>query len=110
MRRRRTCKVRNRAAQALRLATQSLHRSRTALGACCRRMRGRCGPVKAITATARKLAILIYRMLKCGMTCVEDSRQAYKQRYKDRAPSIFAQRVKHMGYAIVDLSSGEVVS
>jgi transposase len=55
--RRRTRRVRNRAAQALRVAAQSLHRSKTALGAYFRRMRSRLGPAKAITATAHKLAI-----------------------------------------------------
>jgi len=57
VRRRRTRKVRNRAAQALRVAAQSLHRSKSALGAYFRRMRSRLGPAKAITATAHKLAI-----------------------------------------------------
>ena len=42
----------------------SLGRGDHALGAFCRRMSARVGKPKAITATARKLAILVYRMLK----------------------------------------------
>jgi len=110
VRKRRTRKVHNRAAHALRLAAQSLHRSKTALGAYYRRMRGRLGPAKAITATAHKLAILIYRMLKYGMTYVEQGQQAYEQQYQERTRKMFIKRARKMGYAMVDLRSGEVVS
>lgn len=110
VRRRRTRKIRNRAAQALRLAAQSLHRSKTALGAYYRRMRGRLGPAKAITAAAHKLAILIYRMLKYGMAYVEQGQQAYEQQYQQRTRTLLAKRVNQMGYAMVDLQTGELVS
>ena len=56
-----TRKVRNRAADAPRLAAQSLHHSHSALGDFYRRMRARLGAPKAITATAHKLARLLYR-------------------------------------------------
>lgn len=110
VRRRRTRRVRNRAAQALRVAAQSLHRSKTALGAYFRRMRSRLGPAKAITATAHKLAILIYRMLKYGMKYVDVGQEAYEQQYRERTLQMLKRRVKQMGYALVDLRSGEVVS
>ncbi len=110
VRRRRTRKVRNRAAQALRVAAQSLHRSKSALGAYFRRMRARCGPAKAVTATAHKLAILIYRMLKYGMNYVDQGQEAYEKQYRERTLQMLKRRVKQMGYALVDLRSGEVVS
>lgn len=110
VRRRRTRKVRNRAAQALRVAAQSLHRSKSALGAYYRRMRSRCGPAKAVTATAHKLAILIYRMLKDGRAYVDQGQQAYEKQYQERTLQMLKRRVKQMGYALVDLCSGEVVS
>jgi len=110
VRRRRTRRVRNRAAQALRVAAQSLHRSKTALGAYYRRMRSRLGPAKAITATAHKLAILIYRMLKYGMDYVDQGQQAYEKQYQERTRKLLAKRVKQMGYAMVDLQTGELVS
>ena len=56
----------NRAAAALRMAASSLYRSQCALGAYYRRMKARLGAPKAITATAHKLARLIYSMLKHG--------------------------------------------
>ncbi len=103
VRRRRSRKVQNRAAQ-------SLHKSKSALGAYYRRMHGRCGPAKAITATAHKLALLIYRMLKHGMNYVEQGQQAYEQQYQQRTRRMLAKRVREMGYAMVDLRSGELVS
>ncbi len=54
----------NRAATILRMAAMALGRSQTALGAFYRRLAFRIGKAKAITATARKLAILVYRTLK----------------------------------------------
>ena len=54
----------NRAAAILRMAAMSLGRTETALGAFYRRLAYRVGKAKAITATARKLAILVYRTLK----------------------------------------------
>lgn len=110
VRRRRTRKVRNRAAQALRVAAQSLHRSKTALGAFFRRMRARHGSPKAITATARKLAVLIYRMLKYGMDYLDKGQQAYEQQYHRQRMRMLQKHAKQMGYAIVSLQSGELVS
>ena len=60
----------NRAAQALRLAAQSLHHSQGALGGFLRRMKGRLGAQAAVTATAHKLARIVYLALKHGMTYV----------------------------------------
>jgi transposase len=56
--------VQNRASRALRMAAQSLRTSPSYLGAFHRRMRSKLGPAKATTATAHKLAKIIYHMLK----------------------------------------------
>ncbi len=53
----------NRAAASLRLAANALHRSDSAQGAFLRRKKAQLGAPKAITATAHKLARLIYSML-----------------------------------------------
>ena len=57
----------NRAAAILRVAAMNLGRTQTALGAFYRRLAFRVGKAKAVTATARKLAILVYRTLKDGL-------------------------------------------
>ena len=54
----------NRAAQALRMAAYTLHHAKSALGAYYRKMRARLGAPKAITATAHKLARILYAMIR----------------------------------------------
>ena len=60
----RTRDVKSRLAYALRMATQSLYRSQTVLGDYFRRMRARLGAPEAITATAHKLARILYYLVK----------------------------------------------
>src|SRR5262249_55922537 len=61
-----TRKSANRAREILQLCAQSLLNSHSALGAYSRRMCGRLGKPKGIVATAHKLAVLVYRMLRFG--------------------------------------------
>jgi len=81
--RRGTKKVLNRAAHALRLAAQTLHRSKSYLGAKYRRLRARLdGPV-AITAMAHQLARLIYRLLRFGTEYHDKGMQHYERQYRE---------------------------
>ena len=75
----------NRAAVALRLAANALHRSDSALGAFLRRKKAHLGAPKAITATAHKLARIIYSMLKHGQKYVDAGAEYYDQQYRKRA-------------------------
>jgi hypothetical protein len=59
----RSCPTKNCAALALRVAAQSLHRSDGFLGDYFRRMKARMGTPKAMTATAHKLARIIFHMI-----------------------------------------------
>ncbi len=61
-------KVVNPLSVALRLAARTLRNSHSALGANFRRLIAKIGMPKAITAMARKLAVLVYRMLKYPRT------------------------------------------
>jgi len=106
----RSRKVQSRAAKALRIAAQSLHRSRTAFGAFYRRLRARLGSPKAITATARKLAIQIYRMLKYGQDYVDKGEQAYQQYYRERLTKNLAKQAKRMGFHLLDAQTGQLLS
>jgi hypothetical protein len=65
----------NRAATALRLAATTLLRSQSYLGAQYRRLRGKLGAPKAITAMAHKLARLVYRLLRWGHAYVDKGQQ-----------------------------------
>ena len=100
----------NRAGQALKLAAQSLHHSKSALGAFFRRMKARLGPQKAITATAHKLARIIYRLLKYGEAYVAQSEAQYQELSRKRALTELTRRAHRLGFALVDTASGEVVS
>src|SRR4029453_1037086 len=68
----------HRAAQALRLAAKNLQRSKSALGAFFRRIAARRGLAKAITATADKLARIVYALLKHGTAYVAQGLAAYE--------------------------------
>lgn len=80
-----TKRTHNRAAQALKLAAQGLHRSVCSLGAYYRSKAARLGAGKAITATAHKLAKLIYAMLTKGEHFVERSEQDYEVQHRERS-------------------------
>ena len=110
VKRRRTRKVESRAATALRLAAQALHKSPSALGAFSRRMKARLGPAKATTATARKLALLIYRMLKYGQQYVDQGQKLYEQRYRLQREKRLAKQAQSLGFLLVPLPSAERVS
>jgi transposase len=97
----RTRPTANRAAAALRLAAASLHHSHSALGAYFRRMKSRLGTPKAITATAHKLARLIYSMLKHGTTYVAQGLEAYEQQYRERVVKTLSRRARELGYELV---------
>jgi transposase len=90
----------NRAAQAFRLAANTLYRSKTALGAYFRRMRARLGAPKAITAAAHKLAKILYIMLKERKSFNEIGQQAYEDAYKMKQVSSLAKRAKDLGYTL----------
>ena len=94
----------NRAAKALRLAANALHRSNSALGAFLRRKRAHLGAPKAITATAHKLARIIYSMLRYGQGYVDAGAQYYESQYRERALRTAKQRAAQLGYQLVPLS------
>jgi transposase len=97
----RTRKVVNRAANAFRLAAQSLANSRTALGGFYRRIRTRSGAPKAITATAHKLARIFYHLWTTGENFIDAGADAYEQQYQQRVLKHLKQRARQMGFDLV---------
>ena len=91
----------NRAAQAFRLAANSLYHSKTAIGAYFRRMRAKLGAPKAITATAHKLAKILYTMLKERKSFTEVGQAAYEEAYKKRQLFSLRKRAEELGYGLV---------
>ena len=94
----------NRAAKALRLAANALHRSGSALGAFLRRKKSHLGSPKAITATAHKLARIIYSMLRYGQQYVDAGAQYYESQYRERALRAAKQRAAQLGYRLVPMA------
>lgn len=92
----------NRAAMALRMAASSLYKSSCALGAYYRRMKARLGGPKAITATAHKLARLVYSMLKHGVEYTDIGQEYYEQHYKSRVIKNLKKRAQQLGYELVE--------
>jgi hypothetical protein len=72
-------KGKNRVAIALRMAAQALGRTQSPLGLFYRRIKSRLGGKGAVTATAHKLACLVYRMLKYGREYAWRSLAEYEQ-------------------------------
>ncbi|MFL5346530.1 MAG: IS110 family transposase [Hyalangium sp.] len=91
----------NRAASLLRIAAVNIGRTQTALGAFYRRLAARTGKAKAVTATARKLAVLFYNALRHGLAYVDPGASYYEDRYRQRVVHNLERRAKQMGYALV---------
>ena len=94
----------SRAAKALRLAANALYRSGSALGAFLRRKKAQLGPPKAITATAHKLARIIYAMLRYGQQYVDAGAEYYESQYQQRALRAAKRRAAQLGYELVPVS------
>ena len=74
------------------MAANALHRSDSALGAFLRRKKAHLGAPKAITATAHKLARIIYCMLRYGQEYVDAGAHYYESQYRHRALQNRGQR------------------
>jgi transposase len=111
-----TRKGKNRAASALRLAAWSLIRSHSYLGAYLRRQRARLGAPKAITATAHKLARILYHLMRHGIAYMRQEEAAYAEQVRERLEKQLRRRAKELGYQLtrlqetVTLPDGEVLT
>ena len=102
----RTAPSANRAAVILRRCAMSLARTATALGAFYRRLAARAGKAKAITATARKLAVLVYRVLSGNFLYQDPGATAYYQLNRARQLNSLRKRAKLFGFDLVDHATG----
>ncbi|MCP3713519.1 porin [Paraburkholderia sp. CNPSo 3274] len=92
-----TRKTTNRVAALLRLAAVTVGKTSTALGAFYRRLAARIGKAKAVTATARKIAVLFYNAMRFGMQYVDPGADHYEQRYKERVIKQLHRRAAEFG-------------
>ena len=96
-----TRKVKNRAATALRVAAQALHHSQSFLGHFYRRMRAKLGAPKAITATAHKLARIIYHMVTTGQAYDETICAQNELQNRQRLEARLRKQARELGLQVV---------
>jgi transposase len=101
----RTRPTKNRAALALRLAAQALHRSQTFLGDYFRRMKARLGAPAAITAVAHKLARIIYHLITTQQEYDVTVFQEQERRTADRKRRRLSAQARELGFQLVPVES-----
>ncbi len=94
-----------RVAGALRMAALSLRHSQTALGAYYRQIARRNGADVAVFASARKLATLIYRLLRWGQPYVDEGAAAYEKRYQDARLRSLTAAARSLGFQLTPTAS-----
>jgi transposase len=97
--------VKNRAATALRMASQSLHRSQSYLGDYYRRMRAKMGTPKAITAAAHKLARVIFHLLATRQDYDESIFAKHDLQHHHRRETRLRRYARELGFNIVPTES-----
>jgi transposase len=97
----RTRRVVNRVSDALRMAATTLERSPSALGGYYRRMKARLGAAEGITATAHKLARILYRLLTHGEAYVRQGLEDYEKQFRDRKLAALKRNAKTLGFELV---------
>ncbi|WP_354686965.1 hypothetical protein [Cupriavidus necator] len=75
-------------------------KTNTALGAFYRRLAARIGKAKAVTATARKIAVLYYNAMRFGMQYTDPGADHYEQRYKERVIKQWHRRAAEFGFSL----------
>jgi transposase len=96
----RTRRVSNRVSDALRIAAMTLERSQSALGAFHRRMKAKLGAAEAVTATAHKLARLIYRLIKHGEAYVRQGMDDYERKFHEGKLNRLKKTAAAMGFEL----------
>jgi transposase len=101
----RTRQVVNRAANVLRLLALAVGKTDTVLGHFYRRIRARAGAPKAITALARKLACLIYQLLKHKKPYVEPDVTSYLEKFEKHRLAGLTRQARSLGFQLVPTES-----
>jgi hypothetical protein len=64
-------------------------------------LKARVGAPKAITATAHKLARLVYNLLRHGTAYATQGMDDYERVYRERVVKGLSRRAKELGYEVV---------
>jgi transposase len=85
-------------------------RTHTALGAFYRRLAARIGKAKAVTATARKIAVLFYNAMRFGMPYQDPGADYYESRYRERVIKQLHRRAAEFGFIFQEAQETQSVS
>jgi transposase len=99
----RTRRVVNRLSDILRMAATTLERSQSALGAYHRRMKAKLGGAAGITATAHKLARILYALLTHGEAYVRQGMDDYEQKHRERKLKHLQSTAKTFGFQLIQM-------
>jgi transposase len=105
-----TGKTTNRVTAHLRLAAVTVGRTNTALGAFYRRLAARIGKSKAVTATARKIAVLFYNAVRYGMSYVDPGADRYEKEYRERVVKNLHRKAAEFGFTLQPTGREDCVS
>lgn len=97
----RTVPVANRVSILLRTVAPAVGRTQTWLGAFHRRMRARLGPAGANTATAHKLACLIYHLLKYKEEYIDVDAFVYQEKLRKSRITKLCKQAEELGFDLV---------
>lgn len=92
----------NRVAALLRTCAASQARANSALGAFYRRIAYRKGKSKAIAATARKIAVMVYRVLSGKMAYQDPGADAYEQAHRERSVRALKRKAESLGLTLLE--------
>jgi hypothetical protein len=91
-----------------RLAANGLHASKGALGAFLRRKKSHLSAPKAVTATAHKLARIVYLAIKHGMTYVRQTQAEYQTRVRQQQVKALRKKARELGFAVTEMQTAAV--
>jgi len=98
----------NRATSLFRIAAIGVGKTNTAMGAFFRRLAARVGKAKAVTATARKIAVLFYYTLRYGWAYQDPGVDYYEARYRQRTLDNLRRRADLLGFKLVESTPSQI--
>lgn len=99
----RTTKKKNKAGLIFRMAANAVQRSNHWLSAFFHRIKARAGTGKAITATARRIAVIFYQMLSTKTEYSPIPIDLYNEQFKARHIQKIKNQARKMGFELVQL-------
>ena len=104
-----TRKIKSRAALALRIGANSLCRAKGYFGEFFRRMRAKLGPAQAITATAHKIARILYHVLRTKEPYSETIFHQCDEQAQLRAEARLRKHAAQLGFQVILINAGSAV-